>query len=107
MTAERIFEARWVATLIETALVRLRCEFHSEGNDRFFVALQRFLFGEEEASYQQVADKLGLSLGAVKTAIHRMRNRYRALVRDEVARTVATPDQVEEELRCLRAALSG
>ena len=107
MTAERTFEARWAAALIEAALMRLRCEFQSEGNGRFFVALQRFLLGEEEASYQQVADKLGLSLAAVKTAIHRMRGRYRALVRDEVARTVATPDQVEEELRCLRVALSG
>jgi RNA polymerase sigma factor (sigma-70 family) len=107
MTAEKIFEARWVAALIEAALVRLRREFQSEGNDRFFVALQQFLLGEEEASYQQVADTLGLSVGAVKTAIHRMRGRYRALVRDEVARTVATPDQVEEELRCLRVALSG
>jgi RNA polymerase sigma factor (sigma-70 family) len=91
MTAERIFEARWAATLIEAALVRLRCEFQSQGNDRCFVALQCFLLGEEEASYQQVADRLGLSLGAVKTVIHRMRSRYRALVRDEVSRTVATP----------------
>ena len=107
MTAERIFEAHWAATLIEAALVRLRCEFQSEGNDRFFDTLQHFLLGEEEASYKQVADRLGLSLGAIKTAIHRMRSRYRALVRDEVARTVATPDQVEEELRCLRVALSG
>jgi DNA-directed RNA polymerase specialized sigma24 family protein len=107
MTAEKTFETRWAATLIEAALVRLRCEFQSEGNDRFFDALQRFLLGEEEASYKQVAERLGLSIGALKTAIHRMRSRYRALVRDEVARTVATPDQVEEELRCLRVALSG
>ena len=107
MTAEKLFELRWAATLIEAALARLRGEFQSEGNDRFFVALQQFLLGEEEASYQQVADRLGLSVGAVKTTIHRMRGRYRALVRAEVARTVATPDQVEEELRCLRVALSG
>jgi RNA polymerase sigma factor (sigma-70 family) len=107
MTAERTFEARWAATLIEMALVRLRREFQLEDNDRLFDALQCFLLGEEEASYKQVADNLGLSLGAVKTAIHRMRGRYRALVRDEVARTVATPGQIEEELRCLRAALRG
>jgi RNA polymerase sigma factor (sigma-70 family) len=106
MTAEKIFEARWVAALIEAAFVRLRSEFQSQGNDRSFDALQHFLLGEEEVSYQQVADRLGLSLGGVKTAIHRMRGRYRALVRDEVARTVTTPDEVEEELRCLRVALS-
>jgi RNA polymerase sigma-70 factor (ECF subfamily) len=66
----------------------------------------RAVLGEEETSYQQVADRLGLSNACIKTAIHRMRSRYRALVRDEVARTVASPEQVEEELRCLRAALS-
>jgi hypothetical protein len=51
--------------------------------------------------------RLGLSLGAIKTAIHRMRNRYRALLREEVAHTVATAAEVEDELRCLRAALTG
>ena len=107
MTAEKIFEARWVATLIEAALRRLRSEFRSEDNDQLFEALKHFLFGEEDASYQQVADRFDLTVGALKTKIHRMRSRYRALVRDEVARTVATPDQVDEELRCLRVALSG
>jgi DNA-directed RNA polymerase specialized sigma24 family protein len=106
MTAEKIFEARWVATLIEAALSRLRSEFQSQGEDRLFNALQPFLVGEEKASYQQVADTFSLTLGALKTKIHRMRARYRALVRGEVARTVATPDQVDEELRCLRMALT-
>ena len=90
MTAEKIFEARWVAALIEAALSRLRSEFQSQGEDRLFDALQPFLVGEEEASYQQVADTFWLTLGALKTKIHRMRTRYRELVRDEVARTVAS-----------------
>ena len=90
MTAEKIFEARWVAALIEAALARLRSEFQSQGEDRLFDALQPFLVGEEEASYQQVADGFSLNLGALKTKIHRTRARYRALVRDEVARTVAS-----------------
>ena len=107
MTAEKLFEARWVATLVKAALGRLRSEFRSEDNEQLFEALKHFLFGEEDASYQQVADRFDLSVGALKTKIHRMRSRYRALVRDEVARTVATPDEVEEELRCLRVALSG
>jgi DNA-directed RNA polymerase specialized sigma24 family protein len=106
MTAEKLFEARWVATLVKAALGRLRSEFRSEDNEQLFEALKHFLFGEEDASYQQVADRFDLSVGALKTKIHRMRSRYRALVRDEVARTVATPDEVEEELRCLRVALS-
>jgi RNA polymerase sigma-70 factor (ECF subfamily) len=107
LTAERIFATRWAATLVETALGRLRGESEAEGKGRLFDAIQDFLVGREDASYKQTADMLGLSLGALKTVIHRMKVRYRALLRDEVARTVATPDEVEEELRCLRAALRG
>jgi RNA polymerase sigma factor (sigma-70 family) len=107
MTAEKIFEARWAAALIEAALVRLRVEFQGAGKGQLFDAIQGFLLSGEDASYQQVADGLGLSLGAIKTAIHRIRSRYRALLREEVARTVATPAEVEDELRCLRAALRG
>jgi RNA polymerase sigma factor (sigma-70 family) len=105
MTAEKIFEARWAAALIEAALVRLRAELEAVGKGRLFDAVQGFFLGGENASYQQVADRLGLRLGAIKTAVHRMRGRYRALLREEVARTVRTPAEVEEELRCLRAAL--
>ena len=107
MTAEKIFEARWAAALIEAALVRLRCRMEAAGKGHLFDAVQGFLLSGEDASYQQVADGLGLSLGAIKTAIHRLRSRYRALLREEVARTVATPAEVEDELRCLRAALRG
>jgi hypothetical protein len=107
MTAEKIFETRWAAALIAAAVVRLRGELQAAGKRRLFDAVQGFLLGGEDASYQQVADRLGLSVGAIKTTIHRMRSRYRALLREEVARTVATPAEVEEELRCLRAALRG
>ena len=63
--------------------------------------------GKEEPSYQQVANALNLSVGALKTAIHRLRGRYGALLREEVARTVATPAEVDEELRYLRTMLGG
>jgi len=59
----------------------------------------------EEPSYQQVASALNLSFGAVKTAVHRLRVRYGALLREEVARTVTTPSEVDQELRYLRAVL--
>jgi RNA polymerase sigma factor (sigma-70 family) len=106
LSAEKVFEARWVAALIEAALARLRRELENEGKGRFFEALQGFLIGEQEGTYQQTADMLGLSLGTVRASIFRMRVRYRALLREEVARTVATEDQVEEELRYLRASVS-
>ena len=105
MTAESLFDARWAGALVEATFARLRCELESEGKGHLFEALQGFLLGREEASYQQVADALNLSLGTLKTAIHRLRGRYRALLREEVARTVAAPAEVDEELRYLRAAL--
>jgi RNA polymerase sigma-70 factor (ECF subfamily) len=107
MTAEKIFEARWASALIEAALVRLRVELQAAGKGQLFDATRGFLLSGEDASYQQVADGLGMSLGAIKTAIHRIRSQYRALLREEVARTVATPAEVEDELRCLQAALRG
>jgi hypothetical protein len=82
-----------------------RSILESEGKGHLFETLQGFLLGGEEASYQQVAHGLNLSLGALKTAIHRLRGRYRALLREEVARIVAAPAEVDEELRYLRAAL--
>jgi RNA polymerase sigma factor (sigma-70 family) len=105
MTAEKVFAARWAAALVEATFARLREELESEGKGHLFGALQGFVVGGQEASYQQVADALSLSLGALKTAIRRLRGRYRTLLREEVARTVATPVEVDEELRYLRAAL--
>jgi DNA-directed RNA polymerase specialized sigma24 family protein len=107
ITAEKVFEARWAATILEATLARLRGELQSEGKGHLFETLKDFLTGQEDVSYQKVADVLNLSLGALKTAIHRLRGRYRALLREEVGRTVAKPAEVEEELRYLRAALMG
>jgi DNA-directed RNA polymerase specialized sigma24 family protein len=107
MTAEKVFEARWAATIVEATFARLCGDLESEGKGHLFEALQGFLIGREDASYQQVAESLSLSLGALKTTIHRLRGRYRALLREEVARTVAAPAEVDEELRHLRAALRG
>jgi RNA polymerase sigma-70 factor (ECF subfamily) len=107
LTAEKLFGARWAATLVQATLARLRDELESEGKGHVFEKLQGFLLGREEASYQEVANALGFSLGALKTTIHRMRGRFRALLREEVARTVATPAEVDEELRYLRAVLRG
>jgi len=107
MTAEEIFDARWAAALVEAAFARLRGDLESEGKGHLFEALQGFLVGGEDASYQKVADALSLSLGALKTAIRRLRGRYRALLREEVARTVVSPAEVDEEFCYLRAALRG
>ena len=105
LTAEKLFEARWAAALVEATFARLQGELEAEGKGHLFEALQGFLHGRDDSSYQEVADRLNLSLPALKTTIHRLRGRYRALLREEVARTVAAPEDVDEELRYLRAAL--
>jgi DNA-directed RNA polymerase specialized sigma24 family protein len=89
----------------EAAEARLRREMEAEDKGRLFQRLQGYLVGDEEASYQQTAAALGLTLATIKAAIHRMRTRHRVLLRAEIARTAATTDEVEEELRYLRASL--
>jgi len=106
-TADKIFERRWALALLDQVLARLRDEYSSAGKAAIFDQLKGTLTGEESASYAEVAPALGMTEGAVKVAAHRMRQRYREILRAEVANTVARPDQVGEELRHLMAALSG
>ena len=70
-----------------------------------YETLQEFLLGEKSSSYQQAAERLGFSIGAMKTVIHRLRARYRALLREEVAQTVMNPDEIDNELQALQAIL--
>jgi DNA-directed RNA polymerase specialized sigma24 family protein len=107
ITAEKMFDARWAAATVESAFARLRGELELEGKGPLFETLKGFLVGQVESSHQQLAHSLGLSPGALKTVIHRLRSRYRVLLREEVARTVCAPEDVDEELRYLRTALTG
>ena len=104
-TPERVYEMRWVAVLLGAVFTRLREEMTAAGKARLFEALKDFIVGDEDLSYQRVADNLGISLPALKSSIHRLRGRYGILLREEIARTVADFGSVEEELRHLRAAL--
>lgn len=105
MTAEKIYERRWALTLLDHVLGLIREEFVSADKERVFDQFKRFLTGEE-VPYRQVADELEMTEGAVKVAVHRLRRRYRELVLSEIAQTVALPDEVDEELRHLFAAIS-
>ncbi len=104
---EKLFDARWAAALLAAVFARLREEMARAGKEHLFVALQDYVVGAEDASYQETADRLALSLPMLKSSIHRLRLRYGALLREEVARTVARPGDVEEEIRHLRDALRG
>ncbi len=107
-TPERSFELRWALTLLETVLNRLRGEFTSDGKAEWFAALHPCLVGERTAQpYAALAARLSVSEGTVKSAVHRLRQRYRQLLREEIGQTVAAPADVEEELRHLFAVLAG
>ena len=105
--AEKIFDLRWAATVVEHALGRLGEECERRGKRRVFDVLRSCLGAErEDVSYSNFAKTLGLPESAVKRLVHQLRKRYRELLREEVADTIASPDQVEDELRYLCAALA-
>src|SRR4030095_5558738 len=100
LTADRIFERRWALTLLEQVLTRLESEYRAAGNGRLFECLKDFLSDEPgQRSQADVATELGMTENAVKQAFHRLRRRYRELLRDEIAQTVAVPGDVEDEMR--------
>ena len=102
---DKAFDRQWALTVLEQALKRLRMEFADAGREELFDALKQFLTGEAPArSHAEIGAKCGMSEGAVKVAVHRMRRRYRALLRDEVAQTVAAPEEIDGEIRDLFAA---
>jgi RNA polymerase sigma-70 factor (ECF subfamily) len=107
LSPERVYERRWAITVLEQAFARLRSESSAAGRSRLFDQLKDFLAdGTDHGDYQVLAGKLGMTANAVSVAVHRLRQRYRDMVRDEVARTVGSPDEIDEEVRHLMAALA-
>jgi RNA polymerase sigma-70 factor (ECF subfamily) len=107
ITAEKIFERRWALTLLEQVLARLRVEYDRDGKAKLFEHLKSTLTGERRSvPYAEIAARLNTNEGAVKVTVHRLRQRYRELLREEIAHTVAGPEQVEEEIRALFSALA-
>jgi RNA polymerase sigma factor (sigma-70 family) len=104
---ERVFDVRWAATVVERALRRLGDECEKNGRRRVFDVLSSCLSAErEDISYATFARTLGIEETAVKNLVHRMRERYRALLREEVAETVGGENEIDDELRYLCAALA-
>jgi hypothetical protein len=103
---DRLFERRWALTLLEQVLARLRGECEKEGKSALFSQLEPLLQGDEATlGFKDIGARQGMSEGAVKTAAYRLRIRYRELLREEIARTVDSPAEVDEEIRSMIAAL--
>lgn len=104
---ETAFEREWAMSAVEAALSRLKEDFKRRGKKDIFDALQPFLSSDQPpGTYEDTAIRLGLSHGALRTGIHRLRADFRTQLRREVARTIDTPDQIEEEMRYLRTILA-
>ena len=101
-TPEKIFDRNWALTLLDRVLTRLRTDLHAEGKGELFDHLKVYLSGEQGApSYHEAGTALGMSEGAVKVAVHRLRRRYRDLLYDEIAQTVSTQEEIALELQYL------
>ncbi len=108
LTPEMIFERRWALAVMEQTVERLRREYVVAGRAELFEELKHFQPGEEAVrSYAEVAARLDLTESAVKSAIYRLRQRHGDLLREEIAQTVATPGEVDEEIRYLIAVMGG
>jgi len=104
LTADQIYECRWAFTVLEEVMARLRDEYRSAGNVRFFDQMKKMLMDEpSRLSQAQVASEFDMTENAVKQAFYRFRQRYQTLLREEISHTVAMPSDIEDELRHLIA----
>lgn len=107
LTPERIYDRRWALSLFDRALGRLQKEYVTAGKTRLYECLKEFLSAEvSDGEYARLGAELKMSTGAIAAAVYRLRQHYRQLVRQEVAQTVDSPAEVDDEVRALLAVLS-
>jgi len=106
-TPESIYEKQWVCTLLDRTLDQLEADFLKRGTRDQFAVIKDFLaWNGADISYLEAAEKIGTSEGALKVQIHRLRAKFQKLLRQEVAKTLQDPNQVDEEIRALFGAFS-
>ena len=106
LSADQIYERRWALTVLEQVLARLGNEYRAAGNAALFDRLKKLLTDEpDRPSQAEIGDQFGMTENAVKQAFHRLRQRYRELLHEEIAHTVIGPGDIEDELRHLVAVL--
>lgn len=102
LTPERLFERQWALALLERVLMRLRDEYASAGKTSQFEVLRPYLSADNDKStHADVASSLKITPDAARVTVHRLRKRYRQLLRDEIAQTVASSEQIDDEIRHL------
>ncbi|MBP8302978.1 MAG: sigma-70 family RNA polymerase sigma factor [Phycisphaerae bacterium] len=107
-TPDRFFEHQWAVTVLETVFDRLRRQYEAEGKTALFDQAKGSLTqAGTSVSYADLGARLAMTEGAVRVAVHRLRSRYRDLLREEIGHTVADPAEVEDEIRHLFQALAG
>jgi RNA polymerase sigma factor (sigma-70 family) len=100
LTPDQIYERRWALTVLEQVMARLRGEYRSAGNLRFFEQMKKMLMDEPgRPSQAEIAAEFEMTENAVKQAFYRFRQRYQSLLREQIAHTVAMPSDIEDELR--------
>lgn len=107
LSPDKLYDRTWAVTVLERVITRLRDENSAEGKAKIYEQLKQFLMvGKGDTSYVQAAVALNLSEGTVRVAVHRLRRRYRELLREEIAQTLSDPAQAEEEMQVLFSALT-
>ncbi|MHC1767237.1 MAG: RNA polymerase sigma factor [Verrucomicrobiia bacterium] len=107
LSPEQVYEKRWATTLLERVLARLRAEFDHAKRLELFDQLKPHLWGEDEATpYAQLAASFGMTVSALKVTVHRLRRRYREVLREEIAQTVADTTEIDGEIQYLIRVMS-
>ena len=107
LSPDKLYDRAWAVTLLGRVISHLREESEAEGKTELFEQLKPFLMADKSAiPYGQAAEALKLSEGAVRVAVHRLRRRYRELLRAEIAQTLADPAQADEEMKALMSAFA-
>ena len=107
LSPDKLYDRAWAVTVLERVITRLRDESGVEGRAKLYEQLKSFLMaGKSDIPYAQAAASLNLSEGAVRVAVHRLRRRYRELLREEIAQTLSDPGQADEEMQALFSALA-
>ena len=108
MSPDTLFERGWALSLLGDVLTRLEEEYGRDGRKELLEAMRPALAADGGSiQYSEIAVKLGIGETAARVAVHRLRQRYRKLIRSEVAGTVAAPEEVDEEMRHLFRVLAG